>query len=195
MTGFKTHVQVEVKDKTGKVIKRSRKKLCKSYVKQIMSFLFLFGKSSNQDIKDTDGTVKTVALVLSATDACIGAMEAYAEDDTYGIQVGIGITEPLIEDYKLETRIANGLGDGELSYGTTIIDAVVIVGNMAKIVISRPFTNNSGENIDVTEVGLAVKFKDGDENDIHALLERSLLSFTVADETTGTVTYILSVST
>jgi hypothetical protein len=192
--GFKTYVQVEIKDKTGKTVKRTRKKLCKSYTRQMIDLLLCVGTSENVPVTRTDSNSDVIDFIQSGTLGFLGRMIAESGNDLFGIQVGIGTDEPYIDCYQLTTQIAHGDGSGELSYGTTSISEVALVGNMAKITIARPFTNNSGSNIDVTEVGLVIACEDSAPTLIYLLIERSLLSFTVANGTSGTVTYTLSVT-
>jgi dUTPase len=57
--------------------------------------------------------------------------------------------------------------------------------------MARTFTNNSGADITVNEVGLIVKDYYGTTVG-YFMIEHSALTFTVANGTSGTVTYTIS---
>jgi hypothetical protein len=121
-------------------------------------------------------------------------MDAASANDLFGIQLGTGDTAPDISDYQLTTKISHGTGSGQLSYGAVTIGTVAIIGSMAKITISRPFTNDSGNTIDVAEAGLVMAFKDTVPNTFYVLIEHCLQTFSIANGLSGTGTYSLSVS-
>jgi hypothetical protein len=194
MTGLKISIQAEVRNGDGKLLKRTRKRFCKSYVRGIVDLLYALGISSSVDFQDTSNATKTLDLIESATAGALGKMDAPAENDLFGIQVGTGATTPDVEDYCLTTKILHGATSGKLSYGDVAIGVVAIIATTAKFTIARPFVNNSGADIDVKEVGLVGEFDDDVPNLFYVLLEHTLLSFTIANGTSGTVTYTISVT-
>lgn len=177
---FKVTAKVVIKDKNGKTI-REFEKPCNSYVKQIISALDVVMGGATGYITDTTGTPQSKSY---AHEVLLCA--APSGNDGYGIVVGTGETAVEIDDYVLETPIANGVGAGQLQYGATSFIAVSVVGSTAKFTISRTFTNDSGDNIDVKEVGLYSAFTQS------FMLERTLLPFTINDGESGTVTYTIS---
>jgi hypothetical protein len=194
LKGLKISVQAEIRDKNGKVLKHVRKRLSKSYVRQMMDFIYMFNLSASSTFINTSGVSKTASITQSASSGFCGKVVALADNDLYGIQVGTGVTTPDIEDYCLTTKIAHGAGAGQLNYGLTVLGAVAIVGSTAKFTIARPFVNNSGNDIDVKEVGLVIAFEESSEDLFYVMLEHTLLSFTISNGTSGTVTYTISVT-
>lgn len=76
--------------------------------------------------------------------------------DTWGIQVGSNNTAVDILDYKLNTPITHGTGAGQLQYGAqTTAFGGVAPNKWAKMM--RTFTNGSGNDVIVKEVGLVAR--------------------------------------
>lgn len=174
-------VQVVLRDKNGKITKIINK-VCHSYILAMVDLLAVHMGEATLTIKDTGGTSQSVAAFYLDF-SCKSA----SADNTYGIQVGTGSDAILITDYKLKTLIANGTGANLLNYGSTSIGACATVGTTRQFTIARTLTNNSGGDITVNEVGLAVKTQ------LYKLLvEHSLLTFTITNGTSGTVTYTIS---
>ena len=82
---------------------------------------------------------------------------AGAGDDTFGIVVGTGDTPVTADDYNLASKIAHGTGAGQLSYGAVTLYDPFVSDYTVKQRIARSFTNNSGADITVKEIGLIVK--------------------------------------
>lgn len=191
---MKVHVQVELKDKDGKLIKRSRKKLSRSYIRQMIDLLYSIGATGDTAMKDTSGVARTYSYTYSCSHGQVMVLAAAAANDLYGIQVGTGEDAVTISDFQLKTKILHGDTSTKLNHGATSIGAVAIVGSTAKFTIARTFTNNSGADIDVKEVGLVGICIYGTISNMYIMLERTLLPFTIANGTSGTVTYTISVA-
>lgn len=186
MTKFKLHVQVEIKDKNGKVIK-TLKKPCKSYVRQMIELLRVqMAQTTTDTMKDTDGVTRTIPkhAINFAAQAGVGI-------DRYAIQVGTGTNAVTISDFKLAARKGHSATAPIFLYGATSVGVVAVVGSTASFTVARTFTNQTGASIDFKEVGL-VGIASAFEYNI--LLERSLLNFTIANGESGTVTYTISVT-
>jgi len=103
----------------------------------------------------------------------------------YGIVVGTGTTAVALDDYALETLIAHGNGAGQLSYSTMSVDtSVTNITSQVYILISRTFTNNSGGDINVTEVGLYAKVQT-----YYACFDRTLSSNSILNGNSATCSY------
>lgn len=176
-------ISVEIKDKTGKVLKRKTVQ-AKSYTRQMIDAFQIMMSQIAADIKDTTGANRSTSPIAEMYD-----LTAEASNDDFGILCGTDDTAPTISDYVLGVPIAEGSGAGQFSHGAVSIGTVVIVGSTSKFTIARTFTNNSGNSIEVEEVALV--FSDGT---YFFLIDRSLLNFTVADGLSGTVTYTISVT-
>jgi hypothetical protein len=162
---------VVLRDKNGKILKTIRKK-CHSYVRAMIDLL---------QYSMSDVAVYNYFSVIAA-----------AGDNSYGIQVGTGTATVTILDAHLQTLIANGNAATQLSYGSVSVGAVAIVGSTAKFTIARTLTNNSGADITVNETGLMVNVSIG--GPVKNLVEHTLLTFTITNGVSGTVTYTISVT-
>jgi len=75
--------------------------------------------------------------------------------DAFGIVVGTGTTPPTVSDYSMETKITHGTGAGQLSYAAeTVPTAPTTSGTKRYFEHQRQFTNNSGAQITVNEIGI-----------------------------------------
>lgn len=82
-------------------------------------------------------------------------LNANTSVSTNGIVVGSGNTAPVPADYKLGTQIATGSGAGQLNYQNQVgLAGPTIVGQTTSFILQRLFTNNSGGNVNVNEIGL-----------------------------------------
>jgi hypothetical protein len=96
-----------------------------------------------------------------------------AGNDNYGILVGSDDTAVDIQDYSLNTKIAHGTGAGQLQYGAETYDYGGSDPNKyAKIL--RTFTNGSGNDVTVKEVGLAV-YPRTNSTSYYVLITRDIL--------------------
>lgn len=84
-------------------------------------------------------------------------LDAVSSDVSYGIVFGTGSTGVSPSDLQLETKIANGTGAGQMSYGVSQGTVPpTISGSVTSFTIQRSATNNSGSPIAVSEVGIYV---------------------------------------
>jgi len=162
--------ELEVRDKDGKVIQRHRER-SHSWIRNAYNHLAsqLFAKNANDDtfgagklsIKKEDATVLygTYPITLGYSSNCDIPPSGYlgsAGQNVVGIVVGTGTAAESFEDYKLDTKIANGVGAGQLSY--IVSDTHVITYTAATKVLKdelvRYLNNNSGGDITVNEVGI-----------------------------------------
>jgi len=195
-----------VKDKNGKIIKRSRWKKSKSFV---ANFLNLLDGITNMNAGAVHTQVTCVStananvpiLVTPSTDNYANyfrhlesylAMLALDNDDSYGIQVGTGTTAPTNSDYALATKIAHGVGAGQLDYGGHSRTSAQVVGSNVDYVISRSFYNGSGASITVNEIGIAVACMNNQGTTYYFLIVRDVITATaVANTQTLTVQYTI----
>jgi hypothetical protein len=126
-------------------------------------------------------------------------MKGSVGDDTVGIQVGTSSTSVTSTDYRLPGKISHGTGSGQLYYGEHSV--TYSYGSAYGFVeLSRVFTNLSGADIVVREVGLVARnyWKDssGVAADAKILIARDVLEVpvTVPDKATFAVRYRLSLS-
>lgn len=77
-----------------------------------------------------------------------------AGDLDRGVFVGTGTTPVEYDDYALETKIQNGAGAGQLQHGDGGIAEIAVAANRINLTISRNFTNASGGEIIINEIGI-----------------------------------------
>jgi hypothetical protein len=197
-----TFWELEVKDKDGKVI-QSLKQRSHSWVRNAynLMFCYLAGKDLSNSgfgagylsLKDTSNGIRygagPVCLNQSSTvDSTSMGYRAPAGNDAYGILVGSGTNPEDFESYALHVKIANGTGAGQLTYVES--EAHGISWNAGTLTIknnlARYFNNNSGANVSVNEVALALRgYGPGGSVPYHYLNARDLLVATVVVPNTG----------
>lgn len=184
-------IGVIVRDKNGNIVEE-RSQEAKSWLTAFNDWLYVRFKYSgaNSDIttKDTGGVDR--ALRSSAVVVISGA-----GDSSVGIVVGTGSTPVLVTQYALATQISHGTGAGQLSYGSTGYTDPATVGSSTSFKISRQFANSSGGGIVIQEVGLYGQINFGGGAYYNFALDRTLLTVSVADGGSVTITYTITVTT
>jgi hypothetical protein len=200
------YIELEVKDRKGRLLKRKRMR-AQSWVGNLVGFLsaiFSGGAppttaslgyiTSRADLVDTNGIARGLLLCVYPAGVQIGVAAA-AGVDTFGILVGTGSGAVTLGQYSLVTRITHGTGVGQLSYGATTVEAMV-KDTAWYFRVVRSFTNNSGADITVYEVGLFMQFAYGSISGNYAqfMLARDVIpdGILVPAGATLTVRYIIS---
>jgi hypothetical protein len=205
-------LEIEVRSRSGKIIRKKRFR-SKSFVSNFLKILrtlsygytgatsyTMYFTSYSVGIKDHTGSdaLYPVYAETRTDPSCLFNLNAPVGDANYGIRVGSGSTPPTANDYNLANPIANGSGSGQLLYGATTIEPVVVEdSNKTSFRIIRTFSNSSGGTVTVCEIGLSVKWVRPSIGNYYALLARDVLStpVDVPDGATLTVRYILSTTT
>lgn len=185
-------ITIVVRDKHDKVISRSRQK-SRSYVRGL-NFITMaqFEGSSTPSpaiqTKDTAGTTKNLRTSGNAW-TCAAAIGATVN----GIRVGTGNTAVTIEDYQLETPIAQGLGAGQMEHQAVTFVAPQVSGNECFFSIERIIVNNSGAVITVREAGIYCQAMQVTATPIYICVARDVLAPAkdVPDGGSITVTYTI----
>lgn len=167
------YVIIAVKDKNGKIISKTKFK-SHSFVYNGLLAIYYVLTAESQTATTTSGSARS----------------GTATDQITQILMGTGTATPNINDYNLDSPIANGTGANELSYETVSIGKPSISGDTGSFVISQSAINNSGSPITVTEVGLY-------SSPSTVLVTHDLLpsAQTVPANGAITVTYVISVTT
>jgi hypothetical protein len=141
------YIEWELLDPKGRVVKRGRQPV-KSWVKAWILFLYASFGNANVSVTDTGGTSRTINAGYS--------LVAYGGtgDSRFGIVVGSSDTPVNRDDYKLGSQISHGSSTGQLMYGGGSVDAPVTYSTGYLTRIIRVFTNNSGADITVKEIGI-----------------------------------------
>jgi len=199
---FKVYYMIEVKNSDGKVLKRIRR-LSHSFT-QGFGGAIEWWFTGNPQISISEASPSSGTVNFSQLNTCIGyladgtagvAHAGGSGDDTTNIQVGSGTAKTTISDTSLGSVILNGTSSGQLEYGSASVFTPTIntSTNQATMQISRSFTNNSGANVTVSEVGLVLNTP----NVTPFLVLHDLLpsTITVGNGQVLTVTYQFVVST
>jgi hypothetical protein len=143
---IEAYIEWELLDPKGRVVKRGRQPV-KSFVKGWILSLYSNFINANVATTDITGTSRTELIYPIAVNAGAGVT-------SYGIVVGSSDTPVTRDDYKLGSQIAHGSGTGQLMYGAVSIDAPTTYGTGYLTRVIRVFTNNSGADITVKEIGV-----------------------------------------
>jgi len=218
MFSVKVEYEVEVRDKDGRLLKREKGE-SRSLLKNFTKFLRAMMKGvvnedkdiptdpytgdATETVKDTSGADVTIwgGARLGGSDGGGWPLTINAPDDedTYGIVVGKGDMPVTAEDYALDDQIPHGTASGQLDYGTHTFEDVVVEDKVSKFRISRGFTNLSGANVTVKEIGIVVwnYFRDygGVKRNVKVLIVRDVLATptTIPDGASLNVRYTFSV--
>lgn len=132
-TNLRVRFRCIVTDKNGKIVRKTRWKISRSFTSTFLSQL--------QGCFATNGT----AFPYVAAGAGV---------DTFGIQVGTGTTPPALGDTTLTTKITSGNGVGQLAYGAQSVGAIIQATPLVDLQLTRTFTNNTTLTITPKEIGL-----------------------------------------
>lgn len=147
---FDVLMELILTDKNGKV-QNKRKMRCESFTRQFIDAL-LIAMAFSERLTSTDMGGTSAYLAITTTNINVNASSS---DDTRGILIGTGTTSVAVDDYTMETLIADGTGTGQLQYSAVSFGEPVNTGTtQTSFIISRVFTNGSGAQIDVSEAGL-----------------------------------------
>jgi len=190
-------IEIEVTDENGRLLERRREESHSwvgNFVKALFGTLYTHLRSQVTSVKLVDGTEKAFPNLNIQTEPYM-KLKAAEGDDTHGVVVGSGDTPVSIDDYNLASKIPNGTGAGQLSYGPVTMDAPMKTDSGYLFRVVRTFTNNSGGDITVKEVGLIAYHKHVD-GAVYFLIARDVLAspVTVPNGSTLTVRYIVQYS-
>jgi hypothetical protein len=199
--------EIEVKDKTGKLLK-SFETPAKSWLRQFITilkgeFATRSGTSighGNVNVVDESGTARGYpyhSSYAAATYYMNLSTLADAGDVTHGVIVGTSDTPNTLTTYALGGKINHGTGSEQLLYGAeTAEDVTNPSGNDLQFRITRTFTNNSGATVTVKEVGLLARKHDKDGNPRSFLIARDVLPspVDVPDGATLTIRYVVKIT-
>lgn len=131
-------------------------KKAESYLRQFIDLLMVQMLAASEVvplfIRDVNNVVREVAVSSLNFQST-----AVANDDSFGIVVGTGNTPPVINDYAMQTKVANGIGAGQLQYGGVTFGLPTSNVSTSHFTVTRNFANASGNPITIYEIGLYVK--------------------------------------
>lgn len=151
-------------------------------------------------IKDTDGSTHQyddyIAYAYNPAVAAgeIGFLLGAVNTNDKGILIGSGSNEESFESYNLATKIAHGSSAGQLIHNAQSESTLSYNSETKKVTVTatRVFTNSSGSDVTVTEIGLFARLYTNDYGSRSYMLSRDLLPSAIAVPNGGslTVSYI-----
>ena len=142
---------VVVRDRQGKVVSRERRR-SRSLLKAWNQLVYAHVSQTDLTITDTGNTGRSVSRHANSF-----RMDAGATTTTYGIRVGTGNTPVAIDDYALETPIAEGSGAGEMNHLICTVALPVVAAPSCSFLVSRSIVNNSPAEITVREAAIYMR--------------------------------------
>jgi hypothetical protein len=157
-----------------------------SFLKQFMQIISANWSATTRSVLDTSNAAQNV--LSSSYFSAVGP----AANVNYGILVGTGTDAVDVSNYKLQTKILNGSGAGQLLYQGTVVSDVTVSGQNAYITIARNFNNNTANTITVEEVGIAIIYTVGG---YYFQVSRDLTGgYAIPASKTGVITYTFQTS-
>jgi hypothetical protein len=188
-------LELEVKDKDGKVIKRHVQD-ARSFLPNYMKWLLVTLGNKSLSVIDINGNAVAITnnRIGQTTTNFLNHILAPAGNDGNGIRVGSSNQPVSPLDYNLIAFIPTGTSAGRLQYGACDTDVnILLSGNESSFIASRTFTNASGGAVTVGEAGIVMFhfIQDGTLEDVRFLIARDAIAtpISVPDGATLTVRY------
>ncbi|MBA7496745.1 hypothetical protein ES702_07354 [subsurface metagenome] len=178
---FFVTLQGEIFDPAGILLKRLPERPANSFVQQFIDILYPKMAQETLEVTETDGT--GYAVVAAAN---VFRCNAELGDDTWGIVIGDDNTAVAIDDYFLVSPLTTNI-----VHGAHNIAEPVTEGTTRRLDITRIFTNNSGGDLTIEEVGLVIIIG---TSTYRFLIDRSLYSATVINGNSISLRYRISVT-
>ncbi len=186
---LRLYYRIIVSDENGRVTKRTRWRVCRSYVQQwIQGHRPFFTSTAEGNVRDTGNVLRTL------DDPSVGAQifgdltQSAGAIDATGLAIGTDGTAVGIADFNLLAQIADGAGGGQMEYQTTGIGAITVVGDVASMIVSRAFINVSGGAITVAEFAAICHGERAGGGDDFFLIAREVPSPAVVVNDLATIT-------
>lgn len=209
-------IDIEVKDKSGKVTQRGRHEMrsfLNNFLRVIAGYFNTPGSGAADvpvTIVDPTGSSATIytewygkaAGGLGYLSGGIAmAARAPAGDASYGVVVGSGVASVALDQYKLDTPIPQGTGAGQLDHrDMTVVDMGLdesATPPVYRVRLIRTLSNGSTTPVTINEVGLMARsyWKEGGylRNDVKYLIARDVLPSSYTVQPGGVATVALTV--
>lgn len=158
--GIQLLIRAVVKDADGKVLSDTGQKPSKSFVIQFLEFFYGLFRGTGVDATDINNAENDIYSNKGSYDRLTFQfrMDAGVNIGTHGQVVGTGEAAESNTDYKLATRLTEGVGAGNITHGEQVIETVAVVGANVDMECKRSFPNNTGSTITIKEVGAYTKW-------------------------------------
>ena len=145
---MKLYYEVIVKDKDGKLLAHL-KQPARSWLKQWSQLIYGGMSGVAQSVLDTNGVSRTQSITYDLL-----GIAGLAGNASLGVVAGTGAAPVAINDYRLQSQIAHGVGVGQLDHqATEIIYPPSVSGSECYFQVKRIFVNGSGGIVSVNEIG------------------------------------------
>lgn len=183
-------LRLEVRDAQGRLISNTGNIKSKSFVIQWLEGVYSIFRGiafNATDINNAETEINNGGGY--GLSSCLW-IQAGVDNGTYGIVIGTGTNAVTNTDYRLQTKIAQGAGAGQMSHGAMIFVTTAIVGANVDFVTKRTFTNNSGAQITVNEAGTYTYNAGHVAHPVHCIIRDKLaVGVDVPDKCSLTVYY------
>jgi len=143
------YYEVIVKDRYGKLLAHL-KQPARSWLKQWNQLIYGGMSGVAQSVLDTNGINRTQSVTYDLLNIL-----GLAGNASLGVVAGSGTDLVTINDYRLQSQVAHGVGAGQLAYqATEIIYPPSRSGPECSFQVKRIFVNGSGGVISVNEIGV-----------------------------------------
>jgi hypothetical protein len=161
---FNAYLVIIVKDSNGKVIQVHRQRShspTANFMGLILPVIYFTETGGSYTLTNTaGGTCSYQPSFTNATNNISYPNSGGFNYPTYlvMIQVGSGQQSNPYNAFVLAAPITNGTGAGQLVYGyPSVPSGVAVSGSSANLYIVQTLSNNSGNTINITEVGIVVQ--------------------------------------
>lgn len=149
------YYQLEVRDASGRRIRRTRRHRCHSFLGQMAQFMeSIIGVRQVANVRNTANVLQTINDPGFITNQAMLVGTAGSPTRPNCIVVGTDATAVVGTDFNLGGFIGNGTGGGQLLFSLGTVANVSAGATSAEIVITRSFSNSSGGTITVREIGV-----------------------------------------
>ena len=180
MQSLRPQIGAEIRDAQGRFLRSVPFRESHCLLKQFVQIWLIQASQVHVSMKQTSGAAYSAGPNTVAFGTHAGAAQ------TWGMQIGTGNTPVTMADYKLETPLTTDITYGSPSWAVENPDS-----DTWQMCFSRAFTNNTGSDIGVKEVGIICMASYSAKL---FLIERSLYEVTFPAGCTLTMTYKIAVS-
>jgi hypothetical protein len=175
-------------DPAGQVVDRTEQPI-DSYVENFLNLgAAMWGSQSVIDVTDTGGTLRDLEAGGKASDPW--QFDANSMTD-FGIQIGDDGTGETVTDTSLGNQLTTNI-----AYGSVSVSTPSVAPPDATLDVTRTFTNNTGSDVTIREVGIVADHESAASGDEEFLCLRDTGSplLTVGDGNNATVEYELQIT-
>ncbi len=155
------------------------------FVKNWMSILYVFMANTTFTTND----VNTSSQLITGTSGGNSKVTDNDKSSSAGIMVGTGTTAVDVDDEALGTLISHGATSGKLTFGPTNVTGLLSNSGSVSYNIDTNLYNESGGTITIEEIGLAINQVAGGGGSAEFLVDRTLSTNVMLDESHLQITY------